>query len=107
MWAIVVSLAGPFATIVAASVAVFVTWRLGSGQLSIAKQQAATAQQQAELAAVRLQHDLFDRRFAIYEAAQKLVKKYSLQTCQWKASKSLGGVLMRLYFYSIKNFRIT
>jgi hypothetical protein len=71
-----VSLAGPTATIIAAVaavlVAVLVTWRLGKGQLRIAKQQAATARQQAELAAVRLQHDLFDRRFAIYEAAQKL-----------------------------------
>jgi hypothetical protein len=67
-----VTLAGPAATIIAAGVAVFVTYRLGNGQLRIAEQQAATARQQAELAAVRLQHDLFDRRFTIYEAAQKL-----------------------------------
>jgi hypothetical protein len=38
--------------------------------LSIAKQQAAIAQQQAELATVRLQHELYDRRFAIFEAAR-------------------------------------
>jgi hypothetical protein len=67
-----VSLAGPIATIIAAGVAVFVTWRLGKGQLHIAEQQATTARQQAELAGVRLQHDLFDRRFAVYEAAQKM-----------------------------------
>jgi hypothetical protein len=67
-----VSLAGPIATIIAAAAAVFVTWRFGQGQLHVAEQQAATARQQAELAAVRLQHDLFDRRFAIYEAAHKL-----------------------------------
>lgn len=66
-------LAGPIATIIAAAAAVFVTWRLGSGQLRIAKQQAAIARQQAELATVRLQHDLFDRRFAVYEAAHKLL----------------------------------
>jgi hypothetical protein len=48
-------------------------WRLGKGQLDIAGRQAATARQQAELAAVRLQHDRFDRQFAIYEVAQKLV----------------------------------
>jgi hypothetical protein len=59
MWNVVVSLAAPAATIVAASAAVFVTWRLGRDQLGIAKQQATTARQQAELAAVRLQHDLF------------------------------------------------
>jgi uncharacterized ubiquitin-like protein YukD len=68
----VASLAGTAATVIAAAAAVFVTWWLGNGQLRIAKQQAATARQQAELAAVRLQHDLFDRRFVIYEAAQKL-----------------------------------
>jgi hypothetical protein len=68
----VVSLAGPAATIVAAVAAVFVTLRLGQAQLRIADQQAATARQQAELAAVRLQHDLFERRFAVYEAARDL-----------------------------------
>jgi hypothetical protein len=66
----VVSLSGPAATIIAAAAAVFVTWRLGKGQLRIAKQQAATAHQQAELAAIRLQHDLFDRRFTVYDATR-------------------------------------
>jgi hypothetical protein len=66
-------LAGPVATIIAAGTAVFVTWRIGQGQLSIADQQRQIAEQQAELAAVRLQHDLFDRRFAIYEAARTML----------------------------------
>jgi ABC-type Fe3+ transport system permease subunit len=46
----IVSFAGPIATIIAAAAAVFVTWRIGQGQLSIAKQQATIAKQQAELA---------------------------------------------------------
>jgi hypothetical protein len=65
--------AGPAATIIAATVVVYFTWRLGQGQLEIAKQQATIAKQQAELADMRLQHDLFDRRYAVYEAAQKLL----------------------------------
>ena len=69
----IVSFAGPIATIIAAAAAVFVTWRIGRGQLSIAKQQAEIAQQQAELATVRLQHELYDRRFAIFEAARNFL----------------------------------
>ena len=57
--------AGPVATIIAASVAFYVTWRLGRSQLAV-------AQQQAELAAIRLQHDLFDRRFKAYDTARAL-----------------------------------
>ena len=53
-----------------AGAAIFVTWRLGQGQLRISKQQSTVARQQAELAVVRLRHDLFDRRFALFEAAR-------------------------------------
>jgi hypothetical protein len=51
--------AGPFATVVAAATAVFVTWRLGSRQATI-------AQQQADLAREKLRHDLYNRRFEIF-----------------------------------------
>jgi hypothetical protein len=57
--------AGPVATIIAAAVAVFVTWRLGS-------RQAATAQQQANTALKRLNLDLYEKRFNIYTAALDL-----------------------------------
>lgn len=67
------SFAGPIATVIAAGVAAWFAWRLGTGQLDIARQQAETAKQQAELAAVRLQHDLFDRRFSIYEVTVNLL----------------------------------
>jgi hypothetical protein len=52
--------AGPIATGLAAVAALFVTWRLGKSQLLVAKHQ-------ADVATVRLKHDLFDRRFEIYE----------------------------------------
>ena len=60
-------LAGPIATMLAAGAAVFVTWRLGRNQLAISQQQAESARQQADLSIVRLQHDLFDRRWEIYD----------------------------------------
>jgi hypothetical protein len=65
--------AGPVATIVAASAAFFVTLRLGSRQGDIAGQQAATARQQADIAAMRLQYDLFERRFRVYNEAKTLL----------------------------------
>jgi hypothetical protein len=67
------SLASPAATVLAAGVAVYVTWSLGKGQLRIAEQQKDIAHRQAELAAVRLQHDRYDRRFQIYDAARTLL----------------------------------
>ena len=66
-------LAGPAATIVAAGAAVFVTWKIGKGQLTIADQQRGIAEQQANLAAVRLKHDLFDRRFEVYEITRSFL----------------------------------
>jgi hypothetical protein len=62
--------ASPAATIIAACVAVYFTRQLGKGQLAIAKRQADIAAQQARLADVRLRHDLYDRRFAVYDAAR-------------------------------------
>jgi hypothetical protein len=44
-----------------------------AGQLAIARRQADIADQQARLAHVRLRHDLYDRRYKIYEAARALV----------------------------------
>jgi hypothetical protein len=58
--------AGPTATVIAAGAAAVITLHFGRTQAQI-------AQQQADLAAVRLQHDLFDRRFEIYEAARTLL----------------------------------
>jgi type II secretory pathway pseudopilin PulG len=67
-------LAGPIATIIAAVAAVVVTWRLGRQQLRIAQQQAAIAHQQAETALDRLRYDLFEKRYAIYDATRQLIR---------------------------------
>lgn len=74
--------AGPVVTFFAAVVAGLITLRFGqvqariaTYQANIAKQQADTAKQQADLAKVRLKHDLFDRRFAVYEAARGLLEE--------------------------------
>jgi len=66
-------LASPLATLVAAGVAAYFAWQLGKGQLAVGRRQAHIAGQQARLADVRLQHDLFDRRFEIYESARNLL----------------------------------
>ena len=80
-------LAGPVATVIAAGVAVFVTWRLGRRQVTIAGQrvqiaaqqartaelQAEAARQQADTALDRLRYDLFEKRYAIYDAAKRLI----------------------------------
>src|SRR6266436_1864080 len=58
--------AGPIATFVAAIAAAFITFYFGRVQAKIARQQ-------AELASVRLKNDLFDRRFAVFDAARHLL----------------------------------
>ena len=58
--------AGSIATVIAAFVALIFTYRLGRGQLHI-------AEQQAELAAVRLRHDLYERCFLVFECARDLI----------------------------------
>jgi hypothetical protein len=65
--------AGPVATIIAATAALVVTWRFNSRQANIAEQQAATARQQADIASMRLQYDLFERRFRVYNEAKTLL----------------------------------
>ena len=65
---------GPIATLVAAGAAVFVTLRLGKGQLRIAEQQARTAKQQADTALDQLRYNLFEKRYAIYKDIQELIR---------------------------------
>ena len=49
---IVRALAGPTATIIAAGAATWITYRFGKGQLSILKEQAATARAQKDIAEI-------------------------------------------------------
>src|SRR5260370_39604211 len=65
--------AGPIATLVAAIVAAVITFYFNRAQKRIAEEQAKTAKHQANLAAVRLQHDLYNRRFAIFETTRNLL----------------------------------
>jgi len=65
--------AGPFATSLAAIAAAGITLYFNRAQTRIAREQANTAKQQAELAVVRLQHDLFERRIAVFDAARDLL----------------------------------
>jgi hypothetical protein len=67
------SFAGPFATIIAAAAAAWITLSFNSRQLQIARDQMLIADGQKKIAAAKLNLDLFDRRFAIFEAARKLL----------------------------------
>ena len=78
MYEILHDFAGPVATIMAAIAALVVTSRFSSRQADIAEQQAATARQQADIASMRLQYDLFDRRFRVYNEAKSLLAYCSI-----------------------------
>jgi hypothetical protein len=65
--------AGPLATIVAAITAVSVTYHFGKQQVRIAEAQAATADGQKRIAAARLNFDLYEKRYAVFDAARRLL----------------------------------
>jgi hypothetical protein len=66
--------AGPVATIIAATVAAVITFVFNSRQLKIAKDQAATADAQRKIAAARLNFDLYEKRYAVFEKARRLLR---------------------------------
>jgi hypothetical protein len=66
--------AGPVATVIAAGAATWITWRLGSRQISIAAGQAQTASAQKWIAYVKLKHDLFRLRYEVYQAAKDAIE---------------------------------
>jgi hypothetical protein len=66
--------ATPFATGLGAAGAVAVTWSLGRGQLRIARQQAASADLQAQIAQDRLRFDQFDKRYEVFDTVRKLIQ---------------------------------
>jgi hypothetical protein len=55
------------ATVAAASVAAWVAYSVGSSQRDIAKQQADTAAEQKRIAAAKLNLELFEERYALFE----------------------------------------
>jgi hypothetical protein len=57
--------AGPIATVIAATAATLVTYKLGSNQVAIAREQARFAKANSRSAQQKLILDLFDKRWAI------------------------------------------
>ncbi len=66
--------AGPTATAIASIAAGIITWTFLSHQVEVARQQADIARQQAQTALDQLRHNLFDRRYAIYNSARDLIR---------------------------------
>jgi hypothetical protein len=82
LYSVLKDFAGPVATIIAAAVATFITWRLGSRQVAIAASQANTAdaqraiaQSQRDIAYDRLKYDLFRMRYDVYQAAKEAIER--------------------------------
>lgn len=63
------------AALLAAGVGAWVAHKFGRIQEGIARRQAETAAQAAKTARTKLRLDLFDKRIAVYEAANTLIKK--------------------------------
>jgi hypothetical protein len=62
---IIKDFAGPFATVIAATAATLVTYKLGSNQVGIAREQARFAKANSRSAQQKLILDLFDKRWSI------------------------------------------
>lgn len=65
--------AGPVATIIAASAAAFVAYRLGQNQIAVAVTQAAIAERNWRTANDRIVLDLFERRLEIFDGIRSIV----------------------------------
>jgi hypothetical protein len=74
MYEILKDFAGPVATIIASVTAALITWYFASRQAQIATQQADISKQQADTALDQLRHNLFERRYQIYNTAKDLIK---------------------------------
>jgi hypothetical protein len=66
--------AGPLATVIASVTAGGVAVWFGRVQADIARRQAATAAAQKDIAYDKLKHDLFDKRYEIYQAAKAVIE---------------------------------
>jgi hypothetical protein len=67
--------AAPIASIIAASAAAFVAYRLGKSQADSARLQAEIAKRNWQTANERVVLDLFERRIALYEGIRHVVAK--------------------------------
>ncbi len=80
MWNFFATFAGPIATIVASFAALFVTWRFGTIQAGVAREQAKIAQgqmriadEQKYIARARFKLDFYEKRYSVFEAARSLL----------------------------------
>ena len=67
--------AGPAATVIASAVAAWIAFHFGRVQARMAGEQVRTAAVQVQLAHVRLQHDLYDRRYKLYDVSRRFILK--------------------------------
>jgi hypothetical protein len=74
-WEFAKTFAGPTAVFVASCAGILITYLLGINQARIARRQAEVAEAQREIAYDKLKHDLFDKRYEIYQAAKQLIEK--------------------------------
>jgi hypothetical protein len=80
VWNFFATFAGPIATVIASTAAFFVAWRFGAIQAEIARGQAQTAKGQLRIAdgqgyiaTARFNLDLYEKRYAIFDAARRLL----------------------------------
>src|SRR5882757_8053862 len=66
--------AGPVATVIAAASALAVTAYFNFRQAAIATAQLKIAATQRDIASDKLKHDLFEKRYEIYDAAKSLMR---------------------------------
>lgn len=65
----------PLAALLGAASATYVTWRFGTIQAEIARQQAATASRAAETARKKLKLELFERRLSLYDKIYSFMRE--------------------------------
>ena len=76
---------GPLATIIAAAAATWITWKFGSRQHGIMLRQAAIAKQGADTALEQLRHDLYKKRYKIFDKVFELL----ILVINWPPGKRL------------------
>ena len=79
-------------TLLAAIAAGFISWRLGKGQLRIARAQATTAIEQRDIARDKLRLDLFEERFECYKAVEAFSTKYASRGLKQFDDEMLRGL---------------
>jgi hypothetical protein len=81
MWEFFATFAGPIATVAASFAATVIAYRFGGLQAQIVRAQARTAeaqkdiaQSQLDIAYDKLKHDLFQKRYEVYQAAKGVIE---------------------------------